>query len=98
MIGAAESLEVELEWMTITSSELASIRALVEQRHGEFVKAARRLVEIESPSGDIEGSRAINQMLEVAAHAIPSVYSVERIFSPGCGEHLLIRAFEDKLN
>ena len=84
--------------MTTNSSELATMRALVEQRQRELVKMTRRLVEIESPSGDVEGSRAVNQELEVAARAIPSVYSVERILSPSCGEHLLIRAFEDKLN
>ena len=78
---------------TIDAFGLANVRELIERRHDQVVDVIRRLVEIESPSGDVEGSRAINQLLESAARAIPSVSSVERIPSPNCGEHLLIRAF-----
>src|SRR5262249_7538209 len=79
----------------IDASELAQVRALIERRHGEVVEMIRRLVEIESPSGDVQGSRAVNQTLDSAARVIPSVSSVERIARPDCGEHLLIRAFCD---
>jgi glutamate carboxypeptidase len=72
---------------------LSNIRALAERRHDEIVKVISRLVQIESPSGDMQGSRAGNDLLEAAARAIPSVSSIERLASANCGEHLLIRAF-----
>jgi glutamate carboxypeptidase len=72
---------------------LSNIRALTEQRHEEVVKVISRLVQIESPSGDMPGSRAANDLLEGAARTIPSVSSIERLASANCGEHLLIRAF-----
>ncbi len=72
---------------------LSNIRALTERRHKEVLEIISRLVEIESPSGDMQGSRAVNDLLEGAARAIPSVSSIERVASANCGEHLLIRAF-----
>ena len=72
---------------------LTRMRALIELRHEEVVQLIRRLVEIESPSGDVQGSLAVNELLESAARVIPSVSSVERVAAPDCGEHLLIRAF-----
>ena len=74
---------------------LTRMRALIERRHEEVVQLIRRLVEIESPSGDVQGSRAVNELLESAARVIPSVSSIERVAAPDCGEHLLIRAFCD---
>lgn len=78
---------------TIDHTDLKSIRAFIERRQEETVKSIRRLVEIESPSGDVEGSLAAVGLLEGAARAISSVSSVERIASPNYGEHLLVRAF-----
>jgi glutamate carboxypeptidase len=77
----------------LDSSELAAVRVFLARRQDEAVSLIRRLVEIESPSGDAEGSRAAAGLLEAAARAVPSVGSVERIPSPGYGEHLLVRAF-----
>ena len=83
----------------LEASALASIRTLVEGRQEHAVEFIRRLVEIESPSGDVDGSRAVNQLLEDALRAIPSVSQSERIPSLACGEHLLLRAFcEGKTN
>ena len=79
----------------IDASGLGRMRALIERRHEEAVGLIRRLVEIESPSADVQGSLEVNQLLESVARAIPSVSSVERIATPNCGEHLLIRAFDD---
>ncbi len=79
--------------MSIDSNALTSIRAFMERRQRELVPVICRLVEIESPSGDVEGSRAVSDLLESLARATPNVQSVERIPSPNCGEHLLIRAF-----
>ena len=82
----------------IDASGLGRMRALIERRHEEAVGLIRRLVEIESPSADVQGSLEVNQLLESVARAIPSVSSVERIATPNCGEHLLIRAFGDAGN
>lgn len=54
----------------------------------------RALVETESPSGDVAGSRAAVSLLAEAAKTIGAVSSVERIESAGYGEHLRIRAFD----
>jgi glutamate carboxypeptidase len=54
----------------------------------------RSLVETESPSGDVEGSRAVVSLVAEAAREIDIVSAIERIESPGYGEHLRIRAFD----
>jgi glutamate carboxypeptidase len=77
------------------SPQLMAIRAFIARRQDEIVRSICRLVEIESPSGDVQGSRAAVALLEVLARAIPSVSSIERVDSPGFGEHLRIRAFCD---
>ena len=77
----------------LEASALASIRTLVDGRQEHAVQFIRRLIAIESPSGDVDGSRAVNQLLEDALRAIPSVSQSERMPSAGCGEHLLVHAF-----
>lgn len=79
--------------MNIDQNQVRSLRKPVDERQGEIISLIRRLVEIESPSGDFEGSRAVSEVLENLARTIPSVSLVERIVSPNCGEHLLVRAF-----
>ncbi|HXU40187.1 MAG TPA: M20 family metallopeptidase [Blastocatellia bacterium] len=80
------------------SPQLMAIRAFIAHRHDEIVSSICRLVEIESPSGDVQGSRAAVALLEDLARTIPSVSSIERVDSPGIGEHLRIRAFCDGAN
>jgi hypothetical protein len=82
----------------IDDFSLTRMQALIERRHEEVVQLIRHLVEIESPSGDAQGSLAVNDLLESAARVIPSVSSVERVAAPDCGEHLLIRAFCEEAN
>lgn len=77
------------------SSKLKSIRAFVARRQNEIVSSICRLVEIESPSGDVQGSRAAVALLEDVARTIPSISLIERVDSPGFGVHLRIRAFCD---
>jgi glutamate carboxypeptidase len=77
---------------------LTSIRSLVEQRQEQAVEFIRRVVEIESPSGDVDGSRAVNQLLGDALRTIPAVNHSERITSREFGEHLLVRAFTGDSN
>ena len=63
-------------------------------RQDKVVELTRTLVEIESPSGDEEGSRAAVSVLVAAAQAIEGL-RIERIAAPNYGEHLRITAFED---
>lgn len=77
----------------ITGAQAKALRDSIEARRGAVLEFIRQLVEIESPSGDIEGSRAVVSLLSEEAKAIDGVTSVERIESPGYGEHLRIRAF-----
>ncbi|HEX8708663.1 MAG TPA: M20 family metallopeptidase [Pyrinomonadaceae bacterium] len=67
----------------------------MERRRDEALALVRELVETESPSGDVEGSRAVVSLLAEAAHAAGSRLAVERIESPGYGEHLRVRAFTE---
>lgn len=78
---------------SLETAVLAGMQALIEHRHEQIVQLIRTIVELESPSGDVAGSRSVNQVLEDVARTIPSVSQVERIPSPEWGEHLLITAF-----
>ena len=66
-----------------------------ESRQAETLKLVRSLVETESPSGYLEGSRAAASLIANAAKEIKCVNAIERIESPGYGEHLRLRAFGD---
>jgi glutamate carboxypeptidase len=79
----------------ITAEAAQSAHRLIESRRDEMLKLTRALVETESPSGYLEGSRAVVGLLEDAARKSEGVSSIERIESPGYGEHLRIRAFGD---
>jgi glutamate carboxypeptidase len=80
--------------MNIERSDARALRALVHERRAAVLTLIRALVETESPSGDVAGSRAAVSLLAEAARTISAVSSVERIESPGYGEHLRIRAFD----
>jgi glutamate carboxypeptidase len=79
----------------ITREEASALRAYFDGRVDEVLRLTRALVETESPSGDLEGSRAVVDLLVEAARALEVVTAVERIESPGYGEHLRVRAFAD---
>ncbi|HEY0173944.1 MAG TPA: M20 family metallopeptidase [Pyrinomonadaceae bacterium] len=67
-----------------------------ETRRGEILSLARRLCEIESPSGDGEGSSSAVDLLEAAARDLGVADSIERTTAPdGYGEHFVLRAFGD---
>ena len=66
----------------------------MEARRDKILAFARALVEEESPSGDLEGSRAVVGLLARAAGEIGCVEHVERIpATEDYGEHLRIHAF-----
>jgi len=64
-------------------------------RQARIVSLMRALVETESPSGDVTGSRAVVDLLAEAAGSARCVTSIDRVDVPGFGQHLLIRAFQD---
>ncbi|HEU0252106.1 MAG TPA: M20 family metallopeptidase, partial [Pyrinomonadaceae bacterium] len=63
-------------------------------RQPEIEAFIRELVEVESPSRDEEGSRAVVDLLARTAGELECVNSVDRIDVPSFGQHLAIRAFE----
>lgn len=64
------------------------------RREGSVLALTRSLVERESPSGDLEGSRSVVELLERAAGEIGGVMNIARIPVEGYGEHLRIEAFD----
>ncbi len=77
----------------LDSAKLAAIQKIFAGRKSEIIDSICRLVEAESPSGDIEGNRDAVNLLEKIAQNIPAIDSIERIENPVYGEHLRIRAF-----
>jgi glutamate carboxypeptidase len=75
----------------------SNARKLLDHFEGERASVldfTRALCEIESPSGDAEGSRAIVGRLEEVAKTIPRIESIERLpAADDYGEHFRLRAF-----
>lgn len=63
------------------------------ERQPAIVEMIKEIVEIESPSYDVERSREVMAWVEQAALDIPLGLQIERIPAEGYGEHLIIRAF-----
>ena len=70
----------------------------LQSRQPEIERFIQSLVEIESPSGDDEGSRGVVELLAQAAGSLKCVNAIERVDVPGMGQHLAIRAFQDRIN
>ncbi len=66
------------------------------QRQPQIVSLTRALVEAESPSGDADGSRAVVDLLAKAAESAACVNSIDRVDVPMFGQHLVIRAFQNR--
>src|SRR5678815_5695462 len=66
----------------------------LQARQAEVESFIQSLVEVESPSGDMEGSRAVVDLRVQAASRLACVDAVERIDVPDSGQHLVIRAFQ----
>jgi glutamate carboxypeptidase len=73
----------------------AALRAELTARRAETLALTRALVETESPSGDLAGSRAVVTLLADAARNLPGVTTVERIPADNYGEHLRIHLYAD---
>src|SRR6185437_10029467 len=77
----------------ISSSLARQILETFQSRQGEIETFIRALVEVESPSGDEHGSRAVVDVLAEAARSLECVAEVERVDVRGFGQHLVIKAF-----
>lgn len=64
-----------------------------QNRQAEILRSIRELIEIESPSFDVEGSRNAVDFLVEQAQTLACVTKIERI-ETDCGDHLIVRAFE----
>ena len=80
--------------MPLSDEQISSLHNYFFARRDEIVQLTRALVEIESPSGDEEGSRSAVSVLVAAAQEIDGL-RIERIAAPNYGEHLWLTAFED---
>jgi glutamate carboxypeptidase len=78
----------------MTSSNARAIFNALHERQAKIEAFIRSLVEVESPSGDVDGSRGVVDLLVEAAGRLECVDSVERFDVPDFGQHLVIKAFQ----
>ncbi len=62
-------------------------------RRANILDSIYKIVEIESPSRNLAGSRAVVGFIKQQARSISSGFEIEKIFTEDYGEHLIIRAF-----
>lgn len=80
----------------ITKERAAGFKSFFEERQQRLISLVRALVETESPSGDVKGSRAVVSLLADAVGSMSSGFKVERVEVEGYGEHLCVRAFKGR--
>src|ERR1044072_1639722 len=68
--------------------------AALDERQTEVEAFIKALVEVESPSGDMEGSRGVVDLLVDAASRLECVDAIERVDVPDFGQLLVIKAFQ----
>jgi glutamate carboxypeptidase len=66
------------------------------ERQGDIESFIRALVEIESPSGDLDGSREVVAAISKAAQSVNGVDTIEPVEFSGFGQHLVIKAFQEQ--
>ena len=64
-----------------------------QNRQENILEAIREIVEIESPSRDVSGSKTVVDFLETEARRISADFEIERILANDYGEHFSLRAF-----
>ena len=69
------------------------IRDLFQQRQDALVQSIHEIVELESPSFDVERSKMVTLWVENEARKTGLDLDIERVPADGYGEHLIIRAF-----
>jgi glutamate carboxypeptidase len=80
----------------ISNETIRQIHATLSSRQGEIEKFTQELVELESPSGDESGSRAVVAKLVTAAEGLTCIKAIEKVNVDKFGQHLLVRAFRDE--
>ena len=81
--------------MEISKSNITALKDYFAGRKQAIVTFTRALVEAESPSGDVAGSKEVVSLLATAAEAVDSVTKIERVESENYGEHLRLRTVGD---
>lgn len=66
-----------------------------ENRQDTIVGLIREIVDIESPSFDVDQSEKVTAWIEAQAFSLPVSLRVERYIGDGCGKHILIGPFEE---
>ena len=66
-----------------------------EERRDAIVELIREIVEIESPSHDVERNKTVVLWIENEARKIGPDLEIERVPAERFGEHMIIRAFAD---
>ena len=66
-----------------------------QNRQTEICQKISEIVEIESPSHDVEGSREVVRWIENELAKISNDFTIEKIKAENLGEHLIIRVFEN---
>ena len=77
----------------ISNENLAALNDYFVRGKEDVVALTRALVEAESPSGDVAGSKSVVSLLVSAAAETVGVTDIERIASENYGEHLKLNAF-----
>ena len=65
-------------------------------RQDETIEMIREIVEIESPSYDVERSKLVALWIENEARKLPLDLEIERVASEKFGDHIIIRAFQGR--
>jgi glutamate carboxypeptidase len=76
-------------------SIVSDLEGFISLHQREILDLTRQLIETESPSGDIEGSRSVVDLLVAEAEKLNSIQSIKRIEIPNYGEHLIISAWSN---
>src|SRR6266540_878158 len=92
----AESLETKSMQTEVSPAVVSKLQERFRERQPRIVSLMRTLVETESPSGDVSGSRAVVDLLAKAAETARCVAAIDRFDVPNFGQHLIIRAFQDR--
>jgi glutamate carboxypeptidase len=82
----------------MTDSLARQIFNALQKRQTEVEAFIRALVEVESPSGDVEGSRAVVDLLAQAASGLACVDAIERVDVSDFGQHVVFKAFQKQSN
>ena len=80
----------------ISASLAKQILSRLQARQSESEAFIRALVEVESPSGDESGSRAVVELVTSDARSVPVVNAIELVDLPGFGRHVIVKAFQQR--